>query len=219
MKQNAGKGREKWLVIVVLCAGLTTCAADPRNAADAEATRIIALQGAADRQQYRDQDAVQFALQQAEREQASAQWVSSYKTFIRWSMGFATLAVCLALAGAGLGGGISLAGLGLAAARGANARADLVYLDRSSGQFPLVRYEGHGFVTLTDANTGMTLKLDTRNEGNRQLIATSGAVRLSGIVSHNAMLHKNDPAGVALVGTNPVTIFDADGSAEINHEN
>jgi hypothetical protein len=190
---------------------LATCAPDPRNQADADATRLLAEQDAADQQQAREQAARVFSVELAEREQVSAQWVRSRQEFIRWSMLAATMALSLALLGGGYGLSLFFIGRSRTAVTAAALRAQLIALDAATGQYPLINYEGHGMVSLTDPNTGMTLKLDTRNDADRQMIATSGAVRLSGIVSHNAAIHKTDPAGVALVGTNPITIFDGEG--------
>lgn len=199
------------MVVGLLAVCLATCAPDPRNQADADATRLLAEQDAADQQQQRQQNAQDFGLKLAEREQVSAQWVRSLQDFIRWSMVFATAAICLALLGGGFGLGFYFVGRSRVAVNAAALRASLIGLDAATGQYPLIKYEGHGMISLTDPNTGMTLKLDTRNDADRQMIATSGAVRLSGIVSHNAAMHKTDPAGVALVGTNPITIFDGEG--------
>lgn len=64
----------------------------------------------------------------------------------------------------------------------AELRARLIYMDPNTRQFPLVKYEGHGKYTLTDPNTKVTMLLDTRNEGDAQMIAGAIAIRHSGML-------------------------------------
>ena len=85
------------VMVGLLAVCLATCAPDPRNQADADATRLLAEQDAADQQQAREQAARVFSVELAEREQVSAQWVRSRQEFIRWSMLAATMALSLAL--------------------------------------------------------------------------------------------------------------------------
>lgn len=197
---------KKYLFVFLVFALLVGCAPDPRNEADAQRTRLLAAQAALDSAQARTQQQAQFELAQREREQISGQMVASTMQFVRWVWWMATIAVCMGLAGAGFGGGFGLAGLGKAAAKKADLQARLISLDKTTRQYPvLVQPLGHGKYTLTNPNTGQCLQLNIRKEADRQMIASSGAVQVVGMLGYEARMSKN-AQGVALVGTTPVVI-------------
>jgi hypothetical protein len=196
------------LLIIVAGVLLCSCSPNPKDVAEGERIKLIAAQQSENMAQARSQQQAKWNIDQATRKETAAQWTSSMTTYISAAMFAATVATVFVLLGAGVGGGTALAGIGYAVAQGARLKANLIMLDKSTNQYPLLRYDHKGMVSLTDSNTGQTLLLDTRHDADRQLIASSGAVRLAGIVSHNAASHRHDPAGVALVGTNPVIVYD-----------
>jgi hypothetical protein len=200
----------KYILLALFVVLVSACAPDPRTVAEAEATRLQAQQLAADQAQARAQQAQTYELNHAEAEAHKVQRVAAYNLFVGWSIRFAIFAVCFTLAGlgigAGLGAGIGAAGIGRAVANAAMVRSNLIYMDKNTRQFPLIQYAGKGFLSLTDINTGDTRLLNTRIAADRQLIAAAGAVRLAGMVAYEARHHKSDPAGVALVGTQPAIV-------------
>jgi hypothetical protein len=183
---------------------LNSCVPDPRNAADANRTTVLAAQDAADRVQARAQADQDFQQAQAERQATEQSRTWALNLIIRGGGMALTLAICIALAG--IGTGISWAGVGAgrAVARFAEIRASLIPLNAETRQFPLiVHYIGHGRFTWGNPNTEGVVMLDSRNPSHRQLIVSSGAVQLAGVVAREARRSK-DPAGVALV--QPVVI-------------
>lgn len=59
----------------------------------------------------------------------------------------------------------------------------LISLDPNTRQYPLIyQYNGHGRYLVTDVNTKVTMELDTRNEGDAQMIAGAVAIRHTGMV-------------------------------------
>lgn len=195
------------LICVFLAFGLAACADDPRNVADANATTLKAQQDAFDQQQARDQKSAEEQLLLEQKKAQSQQWIESWNFYVRWSMVFITIGTAIVILSTSTGASWALIGIGRAASFAAALRARQIPLDPDTGSFPALTYEGHGIVALTDLNTGLTVKLDTRNEADRQLIAGSMALRLGGVVSRNARLaKKGDAAGVAMVGTHPVVV-------------
>ncbi len=92
-------------------------------------------------------------------------------------------------------------------------RITKIAMDPETMQFPAVLiYQGKGRFSLTDANTRTTQLLDSRDRGDRQMIAAANAVRLTGIVATQARKAANSSSeGVAMVGTHPAIV---DGSTE-----
>lgn len=191
------------LVIGLLLAG---CATDPRNIAEAEQIRLEAQADARARAQELAQQQRQFELHQAQAEAVSDQLTESWMGFIRW-VGYAlTAAAVVFVLAAAVGLSVGTVGAGRAAGELAHVRANLIPLDVKTRQYPLyLQHIGHGRFTLTDANTGQVKMLDVRDSGDRQLIATAGAVRLSGAVAYEAR-RSRDPEGVAMIGTNPAIV-------------
>jgi hypothetical protein len=195
------------IVILLGCVGLlSSCAPDPRNQADADATRARAEQDALDQQQARSQREQQFNLQQSEAEQEAAQRVKAYLLFVAWVTPFMIFFACISLVGVGIGTSWGAIGLGRAVANAAIVRSNLIHMDVKTRTFPALYYEGKGIFTVANLSTGEVMRLDTAKPADRQMIASMGAVQLAGIVAYEARQHKTDPTGVAMVGTSPVVI-------------
>ena len=94
-------------------------------------------------------------------------------------------------------------GLGEAVVLAAQTKAALIHLDEKTRSFPLVQHIHGERYLLHDPNSGGTSVLDMSNAVDRQLIASSGAVRLAGVVAQEAK-EANDPTGVSLATKVPV---------------
>lgn len=92
-------------------------------------------------------------------------------------------------------------GLTTAMIEAAQLRSRLIYLDPNTRQYPLVSsYIGKGRYTLTDPNKKVTMILDTRNEGDAQMIAGSIAVQHSGMLTmEQRRSGAKDAASMAIV--------------------
>jgi hypothetical protein len=194
------------LVIILVMLGLCGCAPDPRNTADANAITLKAQQDAFDQQQAREKKIAEDALSLDQKKAQSQQWTESWNFYVRWTMVFLTIASAMLILSTSTGASWALIGIGRAASFAAALRARQISLDDKTGSFPALSYEGKGIVTLTDLNTGLTVRLDTRNEADRQMIAGAMALRLGGVVSRNARMAKENASGVAMVGTHPAVI-------------
>jgi hypothetical protein len=177
----------RWFFIFLLGACLVGCAVDPRNQADADKTRILANQAAADRAQARSHLEQQFQQETAELEQTSAARVRAWDRFYAW----VSLAGSLAVAGVILAVAVGLAwgtvGAGRAAARGAELRSCLIPLNESTRQYPLlIQYTGRGRFSLANPNTGAVMLLDSGMPADRRLIGIVGAVQTMGMATRGA---------------------------------
>jgi hypothetical protein len=197
---------KRLVIFSVMLFVLSACSVDPRNAADAYQTRLEADQAAKDSQQARAQEQAmnEIAIQDAQREQAIkdaglAKAQEAYGWMVYWGGIALTLTIVSAVISVGVGASYAIVGSGRAAAQAAMVRANLVYLDKSTGQFPqLIQYVGNGKYSLTDPNDHSTLMLDTRNEPDRVAIRGALAVRHA-LVMANAASKSADPTGVAMV--------------------
>jgi hypothetical protein len=192
------------LIVGVLLTGCSTV--DPRKSAEAYATQSQADQLARDATQEREQKAIldAIAVKDAERTQAikDAAMVNAkavYGWMTLWGGITLTIVLVYVLISIGRGLNVVIQGTGEAMARAAMVKANLIYLDKTTGQYPLVlEYAGKGLVSLTDPNTNTTLLLNTRNEPDRMMIQTAGAIRHVGVLSAAASRSK-DPAGVSMI--------------------
>jgi hypothetical protein len=189
----------KYLWFLLLIVSLSACAPDPRNAADAYSTRLQADQKALDSQQQRAQAADRNAMEMQTAKALQATQIAARSRFIYWLSIIDLVALCLVL----LVGSGSLSWafwhLGQAVSRKALVSANLIPLDPLTRQYPLlINYDGKGRFTLTNPNTGQVLQLDTRNDPDRQLIASSGMVQAAGVLAVEARKSK-DPEGMALI--------------------
>lgn len=200
------------LIIPVIVFMLSACAPDPRKEAQAFQIREQAQQDALNQEQTRQHadelHAFQMQQQQIEqgnREATKQEWRNGLNMMIRYSSFFATAAVCFAvfmITRATVNAyAIVSEGTARALVQAANVRANLISLDPTTRQFPLLlQYIGKGIVSLTNPNADSTLLLDTRNEPDRQMIQAMGAVQYAGALAHEARQAK-DPAGVSIIQT------------------
>ncbi len=205
------------LFLIVL---ITACAPDPRKGAQAFEITTNAQQEALNSEQARQHNeqlnAIQLQelqLKQQQLEATSQQRIAAWKRLLKWgskalTAGVMVFVITLALS-------LSYGSLGIAKAkvRAAEVQANLIRLDPVTRQFPaLLQYVGKGKFTLTNMNVNATLALDTRNEADRQMIATAGATQIAGVMTQEAA-KSADPAGVAIV--RPTVINARDETIEI----
>jgi membrane protein required for beta-lactamase induction len=175
------------------------CTVDPRKTAAAYETTVRADQDAADRTQERQIEADLHAIAMADAQAAEAERQAAQQVVWR-NLGY-SLVMLLWLSSIGLAAGIAYAsvGTGRAVAHKAMIQANLIRLDPTTRQFPLLlQYTGKGKVSLTNPNTGQVLLLDTRSQAHRQMIQGSAAVQLAGVLAREASRSDN-PEGVAMV--------------------
>jgi hypothetical protein len=194
------------LVFLAIAMALFACTPNPKDVAKADVMRSEENQAALDAAQAREQKIKldEIALQDAEREQAvkDAALENAKNAAARvayWGGIALTISLMMMILAVGASGSIAIYGGGRAVARAAMVKANLIHLDKVTGQYPLVlEYAGKGIVSLTDPNTGMTLLLNTRNEPDRLMIQSAGAIRHVGVLA-NAASKSKDPTGVAMV--------------------
>jgi len=208
-----------YLILLVCAMALFGCGPSPQDYAEADVMRSQEQQAMLDATQAREQqiklDAI--AVQEAEREQAvkdaalanaklAAQWVA-------FGGGIAlTISLVMVILAVGASGSIAIYGSGRAVARAAWVKANLIYLDPKTGQYPLLtEYVGKGVFSLTNANTEKTLMLDSRNESDR--LAIRGAIAIQhALVMSNAASKSQDPSGVSII--QPLVIDDRENNDE-----
>jgi|CXWL01.1.fsa_nt_gi hypothetical protein len=197
---------KKVLFVLLVSLALAGCAPNPKDVAKADVMHIEAEQQAMDATRTREQQIKldEIAIQNAEREQevkdaALENKKHAMEMVTYWSGIAITISLVIVILSVGASGSIAIYGSGKAVARAAMVKAQLIYLDKSTGQYPLVlEYAGKGIVSLTDPNTNTTLLLNTRNEPDRLMIQTAGAIRHVGVLA-SAASKSNDPTGVAMV--------------------
>lgn len=198
------------LILLVLTVLLAACQPDPRREAEAYATRSQADLEAANAEQARQQseELHQVEMQKAqidlETKQATADsWRHGVNLFFRVVFWFAIAAVCYTLfVGAQKtvdAYGKVTAGVGDAIVRAATVRANLIQLDVKTRQYPVfLNYIEKGKYALVNPNTNSTILLDTRNEPDRQMIASVSGVQIAGMIGYEAR-KSNDAASIALI--------------------
>lgn len=197
---------KKVLVLLVVSLALFGCAPNPKDVAKGEVMRIEAQQNAMDATRAREQQIKidQIEIQNAQREQevkdaALVNKKHAMEIITYWSGIAITISLVMVILAVGASGSIAIYGGGKAMARAAMVKAQLIYLDKNTGQYPLVlEYAGKGIVSLTDPNTGITLLLNTRNESDRLMIQSAAAIRHVGVLASAASKSK-DPTGVAMI--------------------
>lgn len=191
----------RFLPILLLLFFVSACAPDPRKDAEAYKTRIEADQFALNSEQNRQQaeELHQFELQsqamnQDNQKAIQEQWQLAMNRAI-W-MGSLTiiLSVCLVIISVTRTANRTIEGIGMAIVRRADVAANLIRLDKITRQFPLF-IQQHA---VHNPNTGSVTMLDAGREADRQLIATSGATQIAGVIAQEAR-QSNDPTGVAMV--------------------
>lgn len=191
---------------IAILAGLTACQPDPRKQAQALEIQSKAEQEALNAAQTREQSEAanaiylqELALQQQHREAAAQEWEVGLNNMIRYGFIFATIGVCISLLAVAISFSQASLGLAKATVRLADVRANLIYLDRTTRQFPaFLQYIGGGKYSLTDINDGSTLFLDTRNEADRQKIQGAMNARYAGVIAEKAQ-NADDAASLAVI--------------------
>jgi outer membrane murein-binding lipoprotein Lpp len=204
---------KKIFIFLALAILLSGCAPSPVSLAKADkihaeayAIRSETDQVTLDADQAREQKIKmdEIAIQDAEREQvvkdaglANAKRAAGWIAY--WGGLALTFSLVMMILAVGASGSVAIYGSGRAVARAAMVKANLIYLDKATGQYPLVlEYAGKGIVSLTDPNTGATLLLNTRNEPDRLMIQSAAAIRHVGVLA-SASSKSKDPTGVAMV--------------------
>lgn len=211
------------LFVLIAVAGLVGCAPDPRKEAEAYATRLAAEAQATAAAIQSDYDAQQNEIDLEARRARQAELALAWQRFV-YVVGLVAVPVAIYLLFYfGRTGVAVMQGVGAAMVQAAEVKANLIHLDEKTRTFPLLRHVHGNRFLIHDANTGGTSVLDMSNAADRQLIATSGAVRLAGVVAKEAR-QSDDPTGVSLSTNVPVIGADAASAAnvidlvEVEHE-
>lgn len=211
---------KRYLILLIFTGLLlSSCGPDPKREAEAYAIRVEAQESAANQQLAREHAeqmnavAVREAQIEAEHKAAVAQeWRDGLNRGIRVMFFFGIVYACAFLFYGTRSTIVAFhtvsTGLAEAAARRAMVRANLIYLDQKTRQFPmLLQYLGKGRYALANGNTDDVMMLDTRNAPDRQMIATSGLTQLAGAIAQEAA-KSSDPAGIAVMQPTMVTAKD-----------
>lgn len=172
----------------------TGCSVDPRDQADADNSRILTDQQAAKSRAMTEQQVADEQLARSLRQDSAdrfeAVFIEAFPVIVAASKIVTvalSLAISFALVGSGWGAGYAGIKLGMVAAHGAALRASQIHVDRSTRMFPLLLvYVGHGFYTLTNANTGSVVRLDTRRKEDAALVASVAEVQRVGVLAYES---------------------------------
>ena len=185
---------------------LVGCEPNPKDVAKAHETTVLADERAANLAQARNVKEVNDAIDLEIRNAKKAQVIQGWQRFI-----FAMSLIAIPLSGwvvfyAGRSLNSAMAGMSDALVLRAELSASLIHLDEDTRMFPLVMRPIHGDRYLIyDANTGASTVLDASVPLDRQLVATSGAVKLAGVVAREARrAESSDSTGVALSANVPI---------------
>lgn len=194
------------LLLLCLMSALSACVPSPEAEARALAIKIAAEQKALSDAQTRQIAATQNALDVREQERiqdiadAGVDGVKNgVQTFGFWVVAAIAVAIIYFVLSAGKSAGDTTYDLGQAAVDAADLKAHQIYLDKETGQYPvLIQSIGNGRFTATDFNVGETWELDMSHPADQLMVRNSGAVRYAGVISRNAS-QSRDPEGVASV--------------------
>jgi hypothetical protein len=157
---------------------------NPVNNARAYEIQAQAAQNAADRELARQNQAALNAIKIQERAARSAEARAAWATFIRWTGRAVTLATLVSVLSLSLSLALLFVGRSQAAVEAAHLAATLIYVDKETGQLPVImRATEDGHLLSTDLNTGMTRLLDTSNPADAQLAAGAIAIRYAGTIA------------------------------------
>lgn len=205
--------KKQLLVTLLAIFALSACAPDPRKEAQAYAIRSEADQQAYNNETARKQSEELQRLNverqeidlQKERVNAAV-WNAIADTFLT------SLAALFLVVMTGIAYEITRASRGVsdAVSQAALTRANLIYLNPTTRQFPLLikQVSTHKFA-IHNPNTGSVKLLDERNPEDRQMIAAASLTQVTGVLASEAR-QSNDPAGMALIHP-PVLDTNADG--------
>jgi hypothetical protein len=198
------------LLIMALVWLVSGCAVDPRKEAEADKIRTLTQQEAYNQEQARAQREALAAVElqnaqlKASQKQAIAQaWRDGWNMTLRFAFYVFTAGVCYVLFMWFRSIAKSFAkiteGISKAIVRAAEVKANLIYLDEKTRQYPVfLQHLGKGRFSLVNPNANAVLMLDTRNEPDRQMIAAMGATQYAGALAREAR-QSNDPTGVSMV--------------------
>ena len=197
------------LIFFIAVLSLTACNLDnPRADAEAYQTRILAEVAATATAQATEIERQNAMLDLENRQARQAELQLAIQRLIYVSGLVAIPVVGFVLISIGKTTVTTAQGLGEAVVLAAQTRAALIHLDEKTRTFPLLQHvHGERFL-VHDPNTGGTTMLDMKNPADRQLIATSGAVRLAGVVAREAR-QADDPTGVSIATNVPIIGADA----------
>jgi hypothetical protein len=171
------------LFLIFLSLAVAACTTDPRDQADADNSRILAYQQAADQEAARLQRQVKF-------EEMLKAFQAEFPTVI-FGLQLITLALAVSLSVSlvGTGSGIGWAGfhLGQVAVHAAQVKADLIHMDAKTRTFPLIlQYICTGIYTCTNSNTGSVMELNTRRPEHADLVRAISALNHDGMIAFEA---------------------------------
>jgi hypothetical protein len=177
--------RQVILIELLLIGLLASCGVDPRNIADADRTRLLAAEQAANLKS--DREAKQNETQQAarERELTEAARVAAWNRFYLC----ASIAACAFVIALAAGAAWAALASGQAAGKAAAVKAYLIPLPEQTRQYPLIiSYLSRGKFSLSNPNNGSVMLLDSRQPCDRDVLMSSGAVQLAGMIGREARL-------------------------------
>jgi len=203
------------LPTILLVMLISACAPDPRKEAEAYATRIEADQNALNSEQNRQhaEQLHQFELQRRAMDQENQkaiqpQWQLALNRAIWGGSITLIIVVCFSVVSVTRTINQTVEGVGAAFVRRADVGANLIPLDRVTRQFPLFIQHVHGDkYALHNPNVGSVVMLDVSNPADRQMIATSGATQIAGVIAQEAR-QSTDPAGVSIIQPPIVNVKD-----------
>jgi len=206
---------KKVLPIILLLILVSACAPDPRKEAEAYATRIEADQNALNSEQNRQHaeqlhqfDLQRRAMDQENQKAIQPQWQLALNRAIWGGSITLIIVVCFSVVSVTRTINQTVEGVGAAFVRRADVGANLIPLDRVTRQFPLLIQHVHGDkYALHNPNAGSVVMLDVSNPADRQMIATSGATQIAGVIAQEAR-QSTDPAGVSIIQPPIVNVKD-----------
>jgi hypothetical protein len=170
--------------VIIFLTYLASRGPNPVNDARAYEIQMKADADAATRAQQLQNQAALNAIKIQERAARSAEARAAWATFIRWTGRAATLATLVSVLSLGLSLALLFVGRSQAAVEAAHLAATLIYVDKETGQLPVImRATEDGHLLSTDLNTGMTRLLDTSNPADAQLAAGAIAIRYAGTIA------------------------------------
>jgi len=205
--------KQKIILCVLIILGMSACGPDPVDEAKAYKIRTEtdtqAAQELAALEQQKRLDDQQYEIDQA----IKADQIATQKVIL-WALTIGIIASLGVLAFHALKAWRVLsAGLARAAVQAAEVRSLLIPMDPVTRSYPLIPvYNGKGLFSVTNANTGDTMLLDTRNEADSRLINMFTRLQLTDIVA------TKQQGAFRVAGTNVdpniVLLEDPDGSQQ-----
>jgi len=190
---------------------ITACAPDPRKEAEAFSIREQADQDALNQEQNRAQaqelhklQMQDLQVQQGHKEATAREWRTALNNAIHIGSWFAIAALCYAFFMTARAYSLSVTGLAEAIVQAAELKANLISLDPTTRQFPLViRQLGDHIFVAFNPNTDSVRLLDANHSPDRQMISAMGVTQYVGALAREAR-QASDPTGVAII--NPPVI-------------